>query len=156
MEKSLRDNWRDNLILSASQAVIHDEGSVYNVEGRHIAYQCLANKTTIGYGRNIDKNGGLGLSEDEAQYLLRTDIRRVFYECVDTVWSFYSLTNRRQVVLINMCFQLGFTSFKTFKKMLAALKVANFDAAADEMLDSKWAKQTPGRAKRLAETMRAG
>ena len=41
------------------------------------AYKCTANKTTIGVGRNIDPNGGIGLSQREIAYLLANDIERV-------------------------------------------------------------------------------
>ena len=149
-------SWIDDLIYEASQNIIKDEGTVRNREGQHIAYRCPADKLTIAYGRNIDSEGGLGLSENEAQYLLKNDVRRVFYECVDTVWNFSGLSKVRQTVLLNMCFQLGLTRFRTFKKMLAALRADDFKTAAEEMLDSKAAKQTPERYKRFSDVMRMG
>ena len=35
---------------------------------------------TIGVGRNIDSRGGLGLSDDEIEFLLRNDINRCRYD----------------------------------------------------------------------------
>jgi lysozyme len=54
-----------------------------------------------------------------------------------------------------MCFQMGKKGVVKFVKFHAALKRGDFNTAADEMLDSKWAKQTPDRAKRLAARVRA-
>ena len=41
------------------------------------AYKCSASKITVGVGRNIDPEGGIGLSDDEVDYLLQNDIDRV-------------------------------------------------------------------------------
>jgi lysozyme len=46
------------------------------------AYKCTADKVTIGVGRNIDKVGGIGLSDDEIDYLLSNDIKRVIAELI--------------------------------------------------------------------------
>ena len=62
----------------------------------------------------------------------------------------------RKVVLIDMSFNLGKVRLRNFKKMWAALKVMNYDAAATEMLDSKWATQVGKRARDLAFYMRTG
>ena len=57
----------------------------------------------------------------------------------------------------NMGYQLGIAELMGFKRMLAAMERGDYEAAAREMLDSKWARQdSPGRARRLAERMRRG
>ena len=67
------------------------------------------------------------------------------------------LTDDRRRVLANMGYQLGVGGLMGFKRMLAALERGDYEAAAREMLDSKWAKRdTPARAGRLAERMRRG
>lgn len=60
-------------------------------------------------------------------------------------------------IITNMAFQLGYPNLSKFKRFKAALKERDFNKAADEMLDSKWAseEQTPERANRLADRMRA-
>lgn len=59
-------------------------------------------------------------------------------------------------IVTNMSFQLGYPRLSTFKKFKQALKEKDYNKAADEMLDSKWYKeQTPERANRLADRMRA-
>jgi lysozyme len=62
----------------------------------------------------------------------------------------------RQDVVLNMLFNLGLPKFLAFRKMIEALRLANYDQAATEMLDSKWAIQVGIRAKELAEIMRTG
>ena len=54
-----------------------------------------------------------------------------------------------------MVFQLGMTGVSKFKNTLKAVKEEDWDTAADEMLDSVWAKQTPERANELSSTMRS-
>ena len=58
-------------------------------------------------------------------------------------------------VCVHMTYQLGLRGFTQFKKFLAALQARDYATAADEMLDSQWATQTPARAKRLSDRVRA-
>ena len=55
-----------------------------------------------------------------------------------------------------MCFNLGETKLLKFEKMIKALNAKDYNRAANEMLSSKWSKQVPLRAERLAEIMREG
>jgi lysozyme len=118
-------------------------------------YECPAGYMTIGVGRNIDPNGGLGLSEDEIDYLLENDLRRCERELGRFSW-FDDLDMIRQDALINMCFNLGFTRLLKFKNMLAAIAEGRYSLAAVEALDSKWAKQVGDRAKELAHQIETG
>ena len=56
--------------------------------------------------------------------------------------------------LLEMAFQLGVPRLTGFKKMLAAIRNKEWDKAAAEALDSKWARQTPVRAQHVAEILR--
>ena len=118
-------------------------------------YICTAGAHTVGYGRNIDADGGIGISEDEADYLLRNDIERTIEECKRWAW-FDDLDPGRQSVVVQLCFQLGAPRLSQFKLMLAALsqQPPDYETAADELLDSRFAEQVPERANRLAEKMR--
>ncbi len=116
-------------------------------------YVCTAGKQTIGVGRNLDD---LGISEDEAMYLLDNDIKRVGKE-LDAKVSFLSkLSENRKVVLMNMTFNLGINRLLKFQNMFSALEDQDYQKAADEMLDSRWASQVGDRANELAEMMLAG
>ena len=70
--------------------------------------------------------------------------------------NFSKLDRERQAVLVNMAYNLGPSGLAEFNSTIGAVGKGDFDAAADSMLKSKWAKQTGPRAKRLAERMRKG
>ena len=70
--------------------------------------------------------------------------------------SFPTLAATRQAVLIDMAFNLGHKRLAGFTKTLALLAAGDFAAAANEMLDSAWAKEVPKRAERDSDLMRAG
>ena len=114
-------------------------------------YQCTADKTTIGVGRNIQE---IGITEDEARYLLDNDILRVCKELDDTIHWWRDLSDVRQRVLIDMVFNLGITRFLKFKLTIEAVKEGQYDIAADEMLNSAWSRQVGQRSKTLSEAMR--
>jgi lysozyme len=119
------------------------------------AYKCSQNKTTIGVGRNIDPDGGIGLSEAEIDYLLNNDINRCIGELSGFVW-FPDLNQERQNAIIDMVFNLGITRFKGFKNAIDAMSKSDFDTAADEFYDSRWAKQVGNRAIEICEMIRKG
>ena len=119
------------------------------------AYQCTANMTTVGVGRNIDEDGGLGLSVDEIEFLLENDIRRCKQELITLPW-FSQIDSVRQDALINMCFNLGMTRLLGFKNALTAMSVGDYDTAADEFMDSRWAKQVGCRAEEVCTMIRTG
>jgi lysozyme len=116
-------------------------------------YMCPAGKLTIGIGRNIED---VGISEDEALYLLRNDIENCNTDLTEMGFQFYNFSPNRWRVLVNMRFNLGPNRFRQFKKMIAALRDGDYEKAADEMMDSKWARQVGDRANRLAKMMREG
>ena len=116
-------------------------------------YTCSAGKLTIGYGRNLDD---VGITQDEADALLNHDIDRSVEDARDLVTNFDQLNEVRQAVVVNMMFNLGKSRLSKFVKMLNALEHDDFDRAADEMLDSKWARHVGNRAVELAQLMRNG
>ena len=122
---------------------------------RSHAYKCSANMITVGVGRNIDENGGLGLSDDEIDYLLENDIKRCKQELITLPW-FSQIDSVRQDALINMCFNLGMTRLLGFKNALTAMSVGDYDTAADEFMDSRWAKQVGRRAEEVCTMIRTG
>ena len=120
------------------------------------AYKCSENKTTIGVGRNVDKAGGLGLSDDEVDYLLQNDIDRVILE-LDSEYDWFSdLDDVRQDAMIDISFNLGQTRLRAFKKALSAMSEGDWDEAADQFMDSRWSEQVGIRAKNLTEMIRIG
>ena len=78
------------------------------------AYKCSASKITIGVGRNIDPEGGIGLSEDEIDYLLQNDIDRIITELDFEYGWFSELNEARQDAMIDISFNLGQTRLRKF------------------------------------------
>lgn len=120
------------------------------------AYKCTSGKWTIGYGRNIDRAGGRGISAIEAEYLLDNDLSQITTELTKTFDWFAGLGHIRKAAIIDMAYQLGMAGFKGFKQTIALLSIGNFEKASEQMLLSKWAKQTPERAKDISSIIRTG
>lgn len=120
-------------------------------------YKCSAGKNTIGIGRNLDD---VGLSDEEISFLLRNDISRVCADLDRELPWWRQLSEARQRVLANMCFNMGIGNEKagllSFKNTLAAVREGRFKDAAAGMLASKWASQVGARAERLAQMMEVG
>jgi lysozyme len=120
------------------------------------AYQDSEGFWTIGCGRLIDKRLGGGLSDDEINYLLNNDLFRAEKTARALFAGFDRLSDARKAVLVNMAFNLGQTRLAGFQRLREAVKELDWEQAAKEMIDSRWAKQTGQRAVRLANQMREG
>jgi lysozyme len=114
-------------------------------------YSDTVGKLSIGIGYNLSDRG---LSDEwiNSQYQQDVDY---FHKQLSTFPWFEKLNNDRQIVLVDMCF-MGFKKLLSFKKMIRQLESGDYDFAAEEMLDSKWAQQVGERAKTLAKAMRTG
>lgn len=129
--------------------LVADEGEVLH------AYQDSHDLWTIGVGRLIDPKKGGGISRDESRYLLANDIRK--WVAIAGQWDWFdSLDWARQGVIVCMLHQLGARGVANFRKMINAIARKDYEAAADEMIDSNWHKQTPERCERMAAIMRTG
>lgn len=111
---------------------------------------------TIGVGRLIDKRKGGGITKEESEMLLSNDINKVLSQLNDRLPWFNTLSDPRKAVLINMGFQLGVAGLMGFSKTLSLIESGQYAQAAEQMLQSKWATQTPVRAKEMATQMRTG
>ena len=118
-------------------------------------YLCSAGYETIGVGRNISKSG-MGLSDDEVDYLLENDIERVIKELSSEYPWFNALDDVRKDAMIDISFNLGATRLRGFKRALAAMEVADYKTAAKEFLDSKWSRDVKGRATELCYMIEMG
>lgn len=115
-------------------------------------YRDTVGKLTIGVGRNLDD---VGITRAEALLLLANDIEAVTGQLEKYGW--YKLLDPvRQKVIVDMAFNLGLAGLLKFQKMIAAIGCMDYEGAAEEMLDSRWARQVGRRAQRLAEMMRTG
>ena len=108
---------------------------------------------TIAVGRNLEDRG---LSEDEIDYLLANDIQIVENELDNGLSWWRDLDEVRQRALAALAFNMGLPRLHGFVKMLDGLQRRDYHAAADELLDSKYAKQVGARSERVANMIRTG
>ena len=129
---------------------------------------------TIGIGRNLEDRGITeeeldwmdipsidtvyehGITEADAMYLAQNDVQIVEQELLRAHPCVENLDAVRQLVLIDMAFNLGVPRLCKFKKMWAAVEAKDFPTAAKEMLDSRWATQVKSRSTKLAHAMHHG
>ena len=107
---------------------------------------------TIGFGFAIKD---LILDEDIASEILVRKVEKLANR-VDGKFDWFNEANDDiKEVVIEMCYQLGLGGFSKFKKTISYLESKDYKSASVEMLDSKWATQTPNRAKKLSEVVKS-
>ncbi len=127
--------------------------SVKRHEGwRNKAYQDSEGIWTVGYGRNLQE---LVISEEQGQEWLIEDIKEARKGALRFP-EFRLLNNVRKDVFVEMVFNMGPSRVAGFRNMLAAIRDKDWQEAAAQMLDSKWARQVGRRAYRLANLMERG
>jgi lysozyme len=143
----------DLIGLEAPQ-ITQDEGK------RNVSYLDTEGLLTGGVGHLMSKEEqkkyplGTQIPEEVVQEWLRSDLS-VAKGTLGKLDLPEDTPEEVQKVLLNMSFNLGEPRLKKFKGTLKAIRDKDFDRAADEMVDSRWYKQTKGRAKRLVDRMRA-
>ena len=116
-------------------------------------YTCSAGKLTIGVGRNLED---VGISEDEANMLLRHDIQEATEQLLHAFPWMNELNDARISAMINFTFNVGIGTVKKFENTLSYMQSGEWDKAADEMMDSRWARQVGNRAIEVTEQIRTG
>ena len=119
---------------------------------RSSPYCCSEGKQTVGYGFNLE---AIKMPEEVADHWLRIIVDDITSQLSVYNW-FLSLSYDRATVIIDMAYQMGVNGVLNFKRMINALENGNYDLAAAEMLLSKYAEQTPARAKRNSDAIRTG
>lgn len=125
-----------------------DEGEVLYEYKDSLGY------STIGVGRLIDKRKGGGITHEEAMYLLNNDIELKSKQVFDALPWLKNYPDQVQRAIINMAFQMGVDGLLGFKNTLSLVQSKKYKEAADNALKSKWAQQTPNRAKRVTDMIR--
>jgi len=129
---------------------------------------------TIGIGRNLEDRGiskeeldvldiptidhiyEYGITEADAVYLATNDVQIVEEELLQAHPCVDRLDSVRQLILMDMAFNMGVPRLCKFKKMWNAIHEEDYPTAAKEMLDSRWANQVKSRATKLAHAMHTG
>jgi lysozyme len=133
-----------------------DEGLKYMIYLDHLGLK------TCGIGHLIKEGDpefemevGDTVSEERVAELFEKDIAWTINDCQKLVPDFDMLPEEVRLILANMMFNMGLNRMSKFLRMLAAVEERRWEKAADEMLDSKWARQVPARSGRLIARMRA-
>jgi lysozyme len=110
-------------------------------------------KITIGKGFNLTD---VGLFPEEIDFILKNRVEKTEIE-VERAFPWYNeLDDVRKAVILDMAYNMGVPTLKTFRNTLAMVKDGRYVAASQNMLRSLWARQVKGRARRLAKMMETG
>ena len=135
-----------NMKRMREQLILH-EGIVLDKP-----YRCTSGKLTIGVGRNLDDRG---ISEETAMQMLDEDINIVHSELLKLFPDFADMPEIVQESLVDLAFNMGTTTLMKFKATLAALNAQQWAIAADEILDSRYARQVGKRAQTISDNLRS-
>lgn len=145
-----------------------------NEDRRERSYLDSEGIPTIGIGFNLERGdapvkiAALGLDYDDVvagrqtlsdaqiDRLLADDLVTAIGDARDLFADFDSLTTPRQIVLVDMAFNLGKPRLANFRKMIAAIDAGDWEEAADQMMDSRWYRQVKTRGDRNVAVMRTG
>ena len=106
---------------------------------------------TVGVGHNIQERG---ISHEVAMLMLEEDLDVALGELKQNLSWFDEMPETIQECLCDLAFNMGVPRLMQFRKTLANLRAMDWSAAADELLDSKYAAQVPNRAKEIAGLIR--
>tara|TARA_R110002126_G_scaffold20725_1_gene76116 strand:- start:883 stop:1326 length:444 start_codon:yes stop_codon:yes gene_type:complete len=98
---------------------------------------------------------GTPISEERVNEWFKKDLESVMLDCKLLYRDWNELPETAKLIICNMMFNMGRPRLSKFKGMKAGVDARDWNRAADEMLDSRWAKQVPNRANRLIERMRS-
>ena len=137
------------------EEIEYDEGSVNEIYLDHLGL------ATFGVGHLVRKEDpeygwevGTPVDADRCVEAFNTDIETVLSDCKLLYSDFEDLPEEAQRIIANMCFNLGYPRLSKFKGMKRGVDARDWNAAADEMVDSRWYRQVTNRADRLVERMR--
>ena len=137
------------------EEIEYDEGSVNKIYLDHLGL------ATFGIGHLVTEwdeeygwEVGTPVNEDRCIECFDTDIQIVLSDCDRLYPDFNELPEEVQRIIANMMFNMGRPRLSKFKGMKAGVDARDWNAAANEMVDSRWYKQVTKRADRLVERMR--
>ena len=133
-----------------------DEGVKYEIYLDHLGLP------TFGIGHLVLESDpehgaevGTPVSEDRVNECFDKDVQVVLEDCKKLYDDFEELPEEVQLIVANMMFNMGRPRLSKFKGMKRGVDARDWNAAADEMVDSAWYRQVTNRAQRLVDRMRA-
>jgi lysozyme len=132
-----------------------DEGIVHKIYLDHLGYP------TFGIGHLVTENDpehgadvDTPINESRCIEAFEQDVQIVLSDCSKLYSDFDELPEEVQQIIANMMFNMGRPRLSKFKGMKRGVDARDWNAAADEMVDSAWYRQVTNRAERLVERMR--
>jgi lysozyme len=146
----------------SNQPINNDEAlksMVKRHEGsRNKAYKDTEGYWTVGVGHKLGSDPALANTEwsnEQVDAAFTKDLSNA-QDKASKIPEYANLNKARQNALTDMTFNMGQKGVMNFKNMRSALASGDYEGAANELLNSKYAKQTGGRAKEIAEIIRSG
>lgn len=150
-------------VTTVYEEIASDEGKILH------CYTCSEGHKTVGighlvrdddpeemlpvYGAYDDVPEGDCITEERCYELFQHDVQEAIEGCESIYSCWDDLPQEAKHILVNMVFQMGKTGVSRFLNMNAAIEAHDWGSAAAEMMDSRWATQTPSRAERLQARM---
>ena len=142
-------------ILKLRKQLEFDEGVVDEIYLDHLGYP------TFGIGHLVTESDpehglavGTAISPERCSQAFSSDIHGVITDCEILYPDFSNLPEEAQQIIANMMFNLGRPRLSKFVGMKRGVDSQDWNAAADEMVDSRWYRQVGARAERLVNRMR--
>ena len=137
------------------QQLVIDEGVKYEIYNDHLGYATfgvghLVLESDPEYGSEL----GTSISESRVIEAFEQDCENVLRDCNILYENFEDLPEEVKQIVANMMFNMGRPRLSKFKGMKRGVDAEDWNAAADEMVDSAWYRQVTNRAERLVERMR--
>ena len=132
-----------------------DEGCVYQIYNDHLGYPTFGIGHLVnGHDKEHGWSVGTDVEEDRVEEVFEQDVQIVLSDCEILYPDFYDLPEEAQLIIANMMFNMGRPRLSKFKGMKRGVDSRDWNAAADEMVDSRWYNQVTTRADRLVVRMR--
>ena len=133
-----------------------DEGVKYEIYLDHLGLPtCGIGHLIVEGDEEYGQEVGTEVSEERVAELFESDVQVTLDECQRLYSDFDELPDEVQLIIANMMFNMGRPRLSQFKGMKRGVDARDWNAAADEMVDSKWYRQVTNRADRLVTRMRA-
>ena len=133
----------------------YDEGCKYEIYLDHLGLP------TFGIGHLVTEDDpehgqevGTAVTEERVIEVFEKDVQVTIDECKKLYDDWIDLPDEVQLIIANMMFNMGRPRLSQFKGMKRGVDARDWNAAADEMVDSKWYRQVTNRADRLVQRMR--
>jgi len=118
---------------------------------RHELYRDTKGKLTIGIGRNLTD---VGLSRDEAAYLLHNDIMNAISDLDAQGKWWRDLPEPQARAMVNLCFNMGMAKLLTFVTFLDLMSDGKYDEAAADLMTTAWYREVGQRGPRMVARLK--